>query len=35
MLPTVKDRFRSSVTKSESQQDLKDDAFEVIEEFLD
>jgi hypothetical protein len=35
MLPTVKDRFRSSVTKSETQQDLKDDAFEVIEEFLD
>lgn len=35
MLPTVKDRFRSSVTKSESQQDLKDDAFEVMEEFLD
>jgi hypothetical protein len=35
MLPTVKDRFRSSVTKSESQQDLNDDAFEVIEEFLD
>jgi hypothetical protein len=35
MLPTVKDRFRSSVTKSESQQDLIDDAFEVIEEFLD
>jgi hypothetical protein len=35
MLPTIKDRFRSSVTKSETQQDLKDDAFEVIEEFLD
>jgi hypothetical protein len=35
MLPTVKDRFRSSVTQSETQQDLKDDAFEVIEEFLD
>ena len=33
-LPTVKDRFRSSITKSESQQDLMDDAFEVIEEFL-